>query len=176
MKDRRTVAEEDVAEEDVAEEGGRTVAEIVTEPVEAIKKFIDELPKSIPRGLLSPEPTKEETATAARYTRMESLLKITQLRLSTLSYLGAADNFIKFIGKDDQSIARAFQVVIAAEAVQDIVNIHSDLEIMRLEARKLYTDAGLQLPVDALAGTLDALAKLVKASIDKSTLAKPDER
>ncbi len=155
------------------EEGEQTVAEKVTEPTEAIKNFIDQMPKPTPRGLLSPEPTKEEVATAARYARMESLLKMAQLRLSTLSYLGAANGYIALIAEEDKTIARAFQVVIAAEAVQDIVNIHSDLEIMRTEARKLYTDADIQLPVDALTGTLDALAKLVKASVDKSTLAKP---
>lgn len=146
-----------------------------TNPVEAIEDFIKGLPKSSPRGLLSPEATKEEIATAGRYARMETLLRVAQLRLSTLSYLGAANEYIELIGEEDKTIARAFQVVIAAEAMQDIVNIHSDLEIMRVEARKLYTDAGLQLPVDALTGTLDALAKLVKASVDKSTLAKPVE-
>lgn len=160
------------------EEGGLNMSNVQekdTDPVEQIKKFIADLPKEETRGLLSPEINKDELTRRARYERMAALLKVAQLRLSTLSYLGSANSYIAQIGDEDKSIARAFQVVIAAEAVQDIVNVHSDLEILRVEARKLYTEAGITLPADALSGTLDALANLVKASVNKSTLAKPLE-
>jgi hypothetical protein len=138
--------------------------------VEEIKRFIDETPKDIERGLLSPPATKTELDTQARKERMTTLLKIAQLRLATISYLGAANPYIDTINQADATIARSLQVVIATQAVQDIVNIHNDLELIRTEARKLYKDAGIELAPDSLSTTLESLAKLVKTAMDNSQL------
>jgi hypothetical protein len=146
-----------------------------SDPVEEIKRFIGEIPQEEPRGLLASPPTKEELDRKVRYERMGYLLRIVQLRLSTMGYLGSANDYITQIGKEDATISRAFNVVIAAEALQDIVDIHSDLGLLRSEARKLYKDAGTDLAPDALSQTLSALATMVQSSVAKSELAKPKE-
>jgi hypothetical protein len=143
--------------------------------VEEIRKFLDELPKDAARGLLTPELTPDEQKSKARYERMTILLKICQLKLSTLSYFGAANEYIDAISEADESVSRALKVVIATQALRDIMNVNGDLELMHLEARQLYKEVGIDLPADKLSTTLDALADLVHKGIGKTDLAKPKE-
>jgi len=140
--------------------------------VEEIRKFIDEIPKDGTRGLLAPELTKEEKDLKARYERMTTLLRVCQLKLSTLSVFGAANEYIEQVSGSDESISRAIKVVIATQAVRDILNVHDDLEILRMEARRLYRDVGIDLQPDKLNTTLDALAELVRKGVAKTDLAK----
>lgn len=143
-------------------------------PVEQIREFLANLPQEPQRGLLSPEPTKEEIAARNRSERLRTLLQMVQLRLSTMSYLGSANEYLATIAEADETISRAFKVSIAALAINDVLGVHQDLELGRQEARKAYKEAGIEFPVDMLTATLDGLMKLIQAGITKSTLAKPE--
>jgi hypothetical protein len=138
-------------------------------PVEEINSYISQLPAQSVKGIMTPAESLDEKKTRDRNERLTSLLKLSGLRLSTLSYLGAAKEYIDQLDEADKSIGPALKVVIALTAVQDISNIHSDFELLRSEIRALYKASGTEVPIDILSSTITELATLVTAALKKNT-------